>query len=74
MEGVSVTRVAHGPINLGIRRDELVEVLTQSAGYAGLPAAVAALNAAAVSLEENILTPGWPVSMFWVSPVPRRGR
>jgi len=49
-------------------------VLMQTACYAGLPAAVAALNAAAVSLEENILTPGWPVSMFWVSPVPRRGR
>ena len=29
----------------------------QTACYAGLPAAVAALSAAAVSLEENILTP-----------------
>jgi len=49
-------------------------VLMQTACYAGLPAAVAALSAAAVSLEENILTPGWPVSMSWVSPVPRRSR
>ena len=36
----------------------------QTACYAGLPAAVAALNAAAVSLEENILTPAGPSRCF----------
>lgn len=36
-----------GALNLGISRDELVEVLMQTACYAGVPAAVAALNAAA---------------------------
>src|SRR5439155_7373306 len=45
--------IAHGAVNLGIGREELIEVLMQTACYAGLPAAVAALNAAAVSLEEN---------------------
>ena len=49
---MSVTRVAHGPVNPGIRRDELVEVLMQTACYAGPPAAVAVINAAAVPLEE----------------------
>jgi len=36
-----------GALNLGISRDELVEVLMQTACYAGVPTAVAALNAAA---------------------------
>ena len=36
-----------GALNLGITRDELVEVLMQTACYAGVPAAVTALNAAA---------------------------
>lgn len=37
----------HGARNLGISREELIEVLMQTACYAGVPAAVAALNAAA---------------------------
>ena len=37
----------HGALNLGIRREELIEVLMQTACYAGVPAAVNALNAAA---------------------------
>lgn len=41
-----------GALNLGISRDELVEVLMQTACYAGVPTAVSALNAAA-----DILTP-----------------
>jgi 4-carboxymuconolactone decarboxylase len=41
-----------GALNLGITRDELVEVLMQTACYAGVPTAVSALNAAA-----DILTP-----------------
>lgn len=41
-----------GALNLGISRDELVEVLMQTACYAGVPTAVSALNAAA-----EILTP-----------------
>ena len=41
-----------GALNLGITRDELVEVLMQTACYAGVPTAVSALNAAA-----EILTP-----------------
>ena len=36
-----------GALNLGIRREELIEVLMQTACYAGVPAAVNALNAAA---------------------------
>jgi 4-carboxymuconolactone decarboxylase len=36
-----------GALNLGIRREELIEVLMQTACYAGVPAAVQALNAAA---------------------------
>jgi 4-carboxymuconolactone decarboxylase len=41
-----------GARNLGIPRDELIEVLMQTACYAGVPAAVAALNAAAEVLAE----------------------
>jgi 4-carboxymuconolactone decarboxylase len=37
----------HGALNLGITRAELIEVLMQTACYAGVPAAVNALNAAA---------------------------
>ena len=40
-----------GALNLGIRREELVEVLMQTACYAGVPAAVQALNAAADVLK-----------------------
>jgi 4-carboxymuconolactone decarboxylase len=36
-----------GALNLGIKREELIEVLMQTACYAGVPAAVHALNAAA---------------------------
>jgi 4-carboxymuconolactone decarboxylase len=36
-----------GARNLGIAREELIEVLMQTACYAGVPAAVTALNAAA---------------------------
>ena len=36
-----------GALRLGISREELVEVLMQTACYAGIPLAVAALNAAA---------------------------
>jgi 4-carboxymuconolactone decarboxylase len=36
-----------GALKLGISRDELIEVLMQTACYAGVPAAVNALNAAA---------------------------
>ena len=36
-----------GAMNLGITREELIEVLMQTSQYAGIPAAVAALNAAA---------------------------
>jgi len=41
----------HGALNLGIRREELIEVLMQTACYAGVPAAVQALNAAADVLK-----------------------
>ena len=37
----------HGALNLGIAREELVEVLMQTAVYAGVPAAVEALRVAA---------------------------
>ena len=37
----------YGALNLGITREELIEVLMQTACYAGVPAAVQALNAAA---------------------------
>lgn len=40
-----------GALNLGIKREELVEVLMQTACYAGVPAAVTALNAAADVLK-----------------------
>jgi len=36
----------YGALNLGISREELIEVLMQTACYAGVPAAVQALNAA----------------------------
>ena len=41
-----------GALNLGITREELVEVLMQTACYAGVPTAVAALNAAAEILKK----------------------
>jgi alkylhydroperoxidase/carboxymuconolactone decarboxylase family protein YurZ len=41
-----------GARNLGISRDELIEVLMQTSQYAGIPAAVNALNAAADVLGE----------------------
>ncbi|HTF32879.1 MAG TPA: carboxymuconolactone decarboxylase family protein [Myxococcota bacterium] len=40
-----------GALNLGIKREELIEVLMQTSCYAGVPAAVAALNAAAEILK-----------------------
>ena len=40
-----------GARNLGIPREELIEVLMQTACYAGVPAAVNALNAAADVLK-----------------------
>src|SRR5881628_1483282 len=40
-----------GALRLGIRREELIEVLMQTACYAGVPAAVQALNAAAEVLK-----------------------
>jgi len=40
-----------GALNLGITREELIEVLMQTACYAGVPAAVSALNAAAEILK-----------------------
>jgi 4-carboxymuconolactone decarboxylase len=36
-----------GALNLGVSREELLEVLMQTSQYTGIPAAVAALNAAA---------------------------
>ncbi len=42
-----------GALHLGISRDELVEVLMQTACYAGVPAAVSALNAAAEVLPKQ---------------------
>src|SRR5262245_26038061 len=41
----------HGALNLGITREELIEVLMQTACYAGVPAAVNALTAAAEVLD-----------------------
>jgi 4-carboxymuconolactone decarboxylase len=41
----------HGALHLGIRREELVEVLRHTSQYAGIPAAVSALNAAAEILK-----------------------
>ena len=40
-----------GALNLGISQGELLEVLMQTSQYVGIPAAVAALNAAAEVLE-----------------------
>jgi 4-carboxymuconolactone decarboxylase len=40
-----------GALNQGIRREELIEVLMQTSQYAGIPAAVMALNAAAEILK-----------------------
>lgn len=40
-----------GALHLGISREELIEVLMQVACYAGVPAAVSAMNAAARVLE-----------------------
>jgi len=40
-----------GALKLGITREELVEVLMHTACYAGVPAAVQALNAAAAVLD-----------------------
>ena len=37
---------------LGITREELIEVLMQTSQYAGIPAAVNALNAAAEVLDD----------------------
>ncbi len=42
-----------GALNLGITRDELIEVLMQTACYAGVPTAVAALNAGAEVLKKT---------------------
>jgi alkylhydroperoxidase/carboxymuconolactone decarboxylase family protein YurZ len=41
-----------GALSLGISREELIEVLMQTSQYAGIPAAVGALNAAADVLGE----------------------
>ena len=43
----------HGALNLGIKREELIEVLMQTACYAGVPMAVGALNAAADVLQRK---------------------
>ncbi len=40
-----------GALRLGIPREELIEVLMQTACYAGIPTAVQALNAAAAVLK-----------------------
>ena len=42
-----------GALNLGIKREELIEVLMQTSQYAGIPAAVQALSAAAEVLGED---------------------
>ncbi len=42
-----------GALNQGLSREELVEVLMQTAAYAGIPAAVQALNAAAPVLGDS---------------------
>jgi 4-carboxymuconolactone decarboxylase len=41
----------YGALNLGIKREELIEVLMQTACYAGVPAAVNALTAGAEVLN-----------------------
>lgn len=43
----------HGARNLGLSRDELVEVLMQVGVYAGIPAGVAALTTAAEVLGDS---------------------
>ena len=48
-----------GALNLGIRRAELLEVLMQTSQYAGIPAAVQALNVAARVFAEAS-EPGGP--------------
>ena len=42
-----------GARNLGVSREELLEVLMQTSQYAGIPAAVQALNAAAEVLGDD---------------------
>jgi 4-carboxymuconolactone decarboxylase len=42
-----------GAMNLGVTREELLEVLMQTSQYAGIPAAVEALNAAAEILADE---------------------
>ena len=42
-----------GALNLGISKQELVEVLMQTSQYAGIPAAVSALDAAAEVLGDD---------------------
>lgn len=42
-----------GAMNVGWTRDELLEVLMQTSQYAGIPAAVGALNAAAEVLDAS---------------------
>ncbi len=42
-----------GALNLGIGREELIEVLMQTSQYAGIPAAVQALGAAAEVLGQD---------------------
>ena len=42
-----------GALNLGIKREELIEVLMETSQYAGIPAAVQALSAAAEVLGED---------------------
>jgi 4-carboxymuconolactone decarboxylase len=42
-----------GAMNLGVTREELLEVLMQTSQYAGIPAAVEALNAAAEVLADE---------------------
>ena len=42
-----------GALNLGIGREELIEVLMQTSQYAGIPAAVQALTAAADVLKQD---------------------
>jgi len=41
-----------GALNLGISREELIELLMHTSQYAGIPAAVSALNAAAEILKK----------------------
>ena len=42
-----------GALNLGIKREELIEVLMQTSQYAGIPAAVQALYVAAESFDSD---------------------